>query len=60
MRAYRFLAFAPLALGVVVLVVALLWTEWVWLLYVAALFGLSAGLWRAFSGSWPFEAQLEA
>jgi hypothetical protein len=56
-RALRFLAFAPLALGLVVLFFALVWTEWSWLLYVLGLFALAAGIWRIISGRWAFGEQ---
>ena len=58
MRVLRWLAFAPLALGLVLLFFTLVWTEWVWLLYVAGLFALAAGIWRVFSGRWPLADQV--
>jgi hypothetical protein len=58
MRVLRFLAFAPLALGFVILVFTLIWTEWFGLVFVVGLFAVAAGIWRAFSGSWPLPNQL--
>jgi hypothetical protein len=58
MRVLRFLAFAPLALGLVILLFTLVWTEWIGLLYVIGLFALAAGIWRAFSGRWPLADQV--
>jgi hypothetical protein len=54
------LAFAPLAVGLVVLFFTLVWTEWAGLLFVVALFALAAGIWRMFSGTWPFAEQLSS
>jgi hypothetical protein len=58
MRVLRFLAFAPLALGLVILLFTLIWTEWVGLLFVFGLFVLAAAIWRVFSGRWPLADQL--
>ncbi len=60
MRALRFLAIVPLALGLWVLAASLLWTEWVWLLYVVGLFAVAAAMWRVFAGRWPMADRLNA
>jgi hypothetical protein len=58
MRVLRFLAFAPLALGLVILLFTLIWREWLGLVFVIGLFALAAGIWRAFSGRWPWANQV--
>jgi len=57
MRALRWLAIPPLAIGFLFLFAAVTWTEVVPLLVAAALFGVSAIIWRAFAGSWPVKVK---
>jgi hypothetical protein len=51
----RWLAVAPLALGIVFLFVAMLWTELVQFGVAVALFVGAASVWRVFAGRWPPE-----
>lgn len=49
----RWLAIAPLALGILFLLVAMMWWEEAQLAVALALFVVAAGAWRAFAGTWP-------
>jgi hypothetical protein len=49
----RWLAIAPLALGIAFLFVGILWWEEVQLAVAVALFAVAAVVWRAFAGTWP-------
>jgi hypothetical protein len=49
----RWLAVAPLALGIIFLLVAMLWWEEAQLAVAVGLFAVAAGVWRAFAGAWP-------
>jgi hypothetical protein len=49
----RWLAVAPLALGILFLLVALMWWEGAQFAVALALFVVAAGVWRAFAGTWP-------
>jgi membrane protein implicated in regulation of membrane protease activity len=54
----RWLAVAPLVLGILFLFVAMLWTSVVQGVAAVALFAIAAGVWRAFAGRWPPEIRV--
>ena len=53
MKPLRWLAIVPLALGILFLLVAIMWTELVQAAVAVALFLVAAAVWRGFAGRWP-------
>jgi hypothetical protein len=60
MRALRWLAIAPLVVGLWILVFALIWTELGLVLLAIAFIAVAAIIWRAFAGTWPFMTRTPA